>query len=233
MRKPGVAGKGVPEIFPERVDPLVGMQRPQRVGPALRDQAAIGVAHLRPEQGVIDPALRRIDVEIGRHDVEVAGQNGRRAAVQKAFGVARQPFEPAQLVIEFRARRRIAVRQIEASDDQAADRRFDVAAVRVVGIARQAAAGLHRLGAAGEDRHAVPALLPVPDRAIAGGAERGGRKFLIGRLQLLQADDVRRGLLQPAQQVGEPPVDAVDVVGRDPHRNCPRTDVQAVRRQAG
>jgi len=76
----GVAGKGVPEIFPERVDPLIGMQGPQRVGPALRDKAAIGVAHLRPKQRVIDPSLRRVDVEIGRHDVEVAGQNGRRAA---------------------------------------------------------------------------------------------------------------------------------------------------------
>jgi len=71
----GVAGKGFPEIFPERVDPLVGMQRAQRVGPTLRDQAAIGVAHLRPEQGIIDPALRRIDVELGGHHVEVAGQN--------------------------------------------------------------------------------------------------------------------------------------------------------------
>ena len=36
----GVAGKGVPEIFPECVDPLIGMQRAQRVGPALRDEAA-------------------------------------------------------------------------------------------------------------------------------------------------------------------------------------------------
>ena len=54
----GVARKGVPEILPEGVDPLIGMQRPQRVGPALRDQVAIGVAHLRPEQSVIDPALR-------------------------------------------------------------------------------------------------------------------------------------------------------------------------------
>ena len=50
----GVAGKGVPEILPECVDPLTGMQRPQRVGPALCDQAAVGVAHFRPEQGVID-----------------------------------------------------------------------------------------------------------------------------------------------------------------------------------
>jgi hypothetical protein len=32
----GIAGERVPEIFPERVDPLIGMQHPQRVGPALR-----------------------------------------------------------------------------------------------------------------------------------------------------------------------------------------------------
>ena len=67
--QPGVAGKGISEIFPEGVDPLVGMQRPQRVGPALRDQALIGVTHLGPEQRVIDPALRRINIEIGRHHV--------------------------------------------------------------------------------------------------------------------------------------------------------------------
>jgi hypothetical protein len=103
--QPGIAGKGVPEIFPERVDPLIGVHGPHRVGPALRDQAAISVAHLRPEQGVIDSALRRIDIQVGRHDVEVARQNGRRAALQKGFGVARQPLEPAQLIIiiEFRS----------------------------------------------------------------------------------------------------------------------------------
>ena len=71
----GVAGKGVPEIFPECVDPLIRVEDPQRVGPALCDQALIGVAHLGPEQRVIDPALRRIDIEIGRHHVEIAGQN--------------------------------------------------------------------------------------------------------------------------------------------------------------
>jgi hypothetical protein len=45
--QPGVAGKGVPEIFPERIGPLARMEGPQRVGPALLDQAAIGLAHLR------------------------------------------------------------------------------------------------------------------------------------------------------------------------------------------
>ena len=76
----GVAREGVPEILPERVDPLIRMQSPQRVGPALRDKAAISIPYLRPEECVIHPSLRRVDVEIGRHDVEVAGQNGRRAA---------------------------------------------------------------------------------------------------------------------------------------------------------
>jgi hypothetical protein len=57
-----------------------------------------------------------------------------------------------------------------AAKGEAADRRFYVAAMRVAGIARQAAAGFHRLGAAGEDRHAVPALLPMPDRAATSSA---------------------------------------------------------------
>ena len=71
----------------------------------------------------------------------------------------------------------------------------------------------------------------MPDRAVAGSEDRSCRKFLVGRLQLLETDDVR--LRQPSQKIGKPPVDAVDVVGRDPHRNCPRMDVLAVRRPAG
>ena len=37
--KPGIAGKCVSEVFPERVDPLMRMQRPQRGGPPLAQQA--------------------------------------------------------------------------------------------------------------------------------------------------------------------------------------------------
>ncbi len=130
----------------------------------------------------------------------------------------RQPVEPAQLVIESRSRRGIAVWQIEASDDHAVDRRFDVAAVRVVGIAGQATAGFHRLGTPRQDRDAVPPFLPMPDRAVAGGADRRLRKLLVGRLQLLKTGDVQRDLFQPRQQTGQAPVDAVYVVGRDQHR---------------
>ena len=81
-------------------------------------------------------------------------------------------LEPAQLVVELRPGPRIAVGQVEAADQHAVDRRLDIAAVAVVGIARQAAPGLDRLAAARQDRDAVPALLPVPDRAVAGVADR-------------------------------------------------------------
>jgi hypothetical protein len=128
-----------------------------------------------------------------------------------------QPFEPAQLVIEFRARRRIAVRQIETSDDQAIDFRFDIAAVRIIGIARQTAADQRRLAGSLQDRYPVPGFFAMPDGAIAGIADRCRREFLVRRLQLLQARDIRRGVLEPIKQIGEASVDAVDVVRRDAH----------------
>ena len=55
---------------------------------------------------------------------------------------------------------RDSVRHIEASDDHAVDRRFDVAAMSIVGVARQAPAGFNRLGAPCQDRDAVPAFCP-------------------------------------------------------------------------
>src|SRR5438067_1826251 len=57
----------------------------------------------------------------------------------------------------------------------------------------------------------------MPDGAVPGTADRRLRKFLLRRLQLLQADDVRPGLRQPAQQHRQAAIDAIDVVGRDLH----------------
>ena len=111
------------------------------------------------------PALRLVDVDLGRHDVEVAGQDDGPLELHQLGGVRRQALEPAQLVVELRAGRRVAVRQVQAADQHAADVGFDVAAVHVLRIAGQAAARLHGLSAAAQDGDAVPALLAVPDRA--------------------------------------------------------------------
>ncbi len=75
------------------------MQSLHRVDRALRDKTAIGLPDLRPEERVIEPSFRRVDVEIGRHDVVVAGEHDRLAACEQAFGVFRQSVEPAQFIL--------------------------------------------------------------------------------------------------------------------------------------
>ena len=61
--KPGISGKGVAEILSEGVDPLIRMKMPDGIRPTLRDQICIGLPHLWPEQSVITPALRFVNVE--------------------------------------------------------------------------------------------------------------------------------------------------------------------------
>jgi len=67
------------------------MECSQRIGPALGHEASIGVADFRAEQGVVYPSLRLADVEIGGHDVVVAGEHDRRAAGENRFGMGGEP----------------------------------------------------------------------------------------------------------------------------------------------
>jgi hypothetical protein len=93
--------------------------------------------------------------------------------------------------------------------------------VRVVRVARQAAAPLDQVVAARQHGDAVEPFLPVPDRAVPGLAECGLREGLIRGLQLLQAGVVGRGLGEPFEQARQPRGDSVDVEGGDFH-GCAR-----------
>ncbi len=105
-------------------------------------------------------------------------------------GIGLEPLEPTQLVVEFRTGRRIPVGQVKTADKDSADGRFDVAAVAVVGVARQSSTRFDRRSAPGEYRHAVPAFLAMPDRAIAGFLDLAGREAFVGTFEFLQANDV-------------------------------------------
>jgi hypothetical protein len=63
-------------------------------------------------------------------------------------------------------------------------------------------------------RHPVRVL----GKGIFLGRDVRGRKFLLRRLQFLEADHVRRRFLQPSQKVEKAAVDTIHVIGRDPHR---------------
>src|SRR5262249_40920331 len=118
----------------------------------------------------------------------------------------------------FWPRLRIAVRRIERGDDDAVDRRLDIARLPVVGIAGQFAPRHDRLAAARQDGDAVPSLLPAPHGAVARLLNRGLGEFAIGGLKLLQCDDVRLFGAEPADQTTEPLVHVVDVEARYLHR---------------
>ena len=128
-----------------------------------------------------------------------------------------QPSEPVELVIEFRPGLRIAVRQIDAGDDDAVDGGLDIARLVIIAIAGQRGSGQYRLGVARQDGDAVPGLLSAPHRAVAGFLDRQNRELGIGRFQFLQTDDFGFSRAQPAQQVRQAAVDIIDVEGRDLH----------------
>ena len=112
-----------------------------------------------------------------------------------------QPLDPGELVVEFRAGLRIAVRRIEAGDQHAVDRRLDVAALLVGGSPGSALRV--RIGSAPRARMATPFQSSRRARPRRSRPPRCVvREIAVGRLQLLQADDVRLGRLQPASRLG-------------------------------
>src|SRR3954467_12648142 len=96
----GVALERVPPIVPEGVDPLIRMQMPDRVSPALSDELAILLASVGREQSVLRPAFRLVDVDVCRDDVVVADQDRGQLAVEQALRMRLQRVEPGELVIE-------------------------------------------------------------------------------------------------------------------------------------
>ena len=108
--QPGIAGEGVPEILPKGVDALAGIEVTQRIFPSQLYELRIRFAHFRPEQRVVTPALRCIDVQVGRHDVVIARHDEGRIRGDQRLAILVKPLEPSELEIEFRSRRGIAVR---------------------------------------------------------------------------------------------------------------------------
>ena len=90
---------------------------------------------------------------------------------EKLGGIGGQPLKPGEFVAELGSRIGITVWQVQTSNQHAINGCLDIAAVRVIGVARQAFAGQQRLFSFGKDRHAIPTLLAMPDCAVASGLD--------------------------------------------------------------
>jgi hypothetical protein len=88
------------------------------------------------EKRIVEPAFRLVDTQLGGHDVVVASQHDGHIELEQCCRVGCQALEPAQLVVELRPGCRIAIGKVEAPDEHAVDRRFNIAAVDVRRVAR-------------------------------------------------------------------------------------------------
>ena len=215
--KPCVARPAIPQIVPEGVYRLIGMERPDRIDPALFEKPAEQCARLRLNQRVLRVGLAGVDVALRRHDIEVSGEHHRNVFGIELRCMRQQALHPGELVGKFRARLGIAVRRVERGHKHAVDRGLDVTAMRVGWVTGEPIARQDGLSVAGKDGNAVPRFLAAPDRAISSLLDCVFREIAVGSFQFLEADDVRLGRLEPRQKIGEALVDIVDVEGRDLH----------------
>src|SRR5262249_27297819 len=153
--------------------------------------------------------------------VIVAEQEERLLVTQQLARACREAPHPRELIGELVGADGIAVGQIEVADAHhttlSGHAHLNVTRMTVAVVAGQAAHGDFVERALGENGDAVEALLPVHGDVIAVLLEGRAWKGLAGRLDLLQAEDVRGRLLDPRQGDLESGLDAVDVPGGDLH----------------
>ena len=214
------AGVSLPMLtieIPERENGLIGMQRSNRIDPALVKKASPARPALRLKESIFPPGARIVNVKICRHHVEVTRENDGMLTIHECRGMDNEPLKPAKLIVEFWPRLRISVGKVEAANNETADGRFKITAVVVGRITGKCAANRDDVQAARQDGDSIPGPLPFRDKLVASSCDGERWKSLVGGLEFLQTCDIRLFTFKPRKQVRESTFDAIDVVGRNLH----------------
>ena len=154
--KPGISLPTISRVIPERVHRRIGMQRSNRVNPAVFQKAAEQGARLRLHERIVLVGFRRVYVAIGRYDVVVACQHDGRIEHIKLRCMRDETLHPSELVSEFWSWLRVAVWRVERPNKHAIDGCLDVAALRVRRIAGQCGVRGDGIAATCEDCDPIP-----------------------------------------------------------------------------
>src|SRR5258708_37539147 len=100
-------------------------------------------------------------------------------------------LKPDQFVVEFRPRLWIPVGEVDGSDQDSLNSRFDVAGLVIFRITRQACAGQHGSVVSRENGHAVPGTLPLPGGFVPESSKGIHGTGSLLRLELLETNHVR------------------------------------------
>jgi hypothetical protein len=128
-----------------------------------------------------------------------------------------KPLKPSQLVVEFRSRLRITVRQVNRSNQNSLNSGLNVAGLVVLRISRQARAGKHWSVISRENSYTIPRTLSLPDCFVLNRSKSVCGKGPLLRLQFLKANHIRLGFGQPGHDIVDTLIYIVNVKGRDFH----------------
>ena len=148
--------------------------------------------------------------------VKVATDDQGRLGCEIFLQEGPQPPQPVELVGVVRRADDLAVGNVGADDLDAADLGRDEPSLRVFCAVVHALPDVLRLDPA-QDAYAIERRLAENRSVVARLSDRGVRKCGFLRLQFLEADDVRLGLLEPSQQPLQAGADGVDIPGGDLH----------------
>ena len=120
MRRALVLLEGAGLIVPERVTMRLVVAGAEGIGqPEIEERLEMG-AGLGPEQGVVHPRIRIVDVLRRRDHVEVAGDDQVLLVGEQRFDALLEPGHPGELVDELLGAEGIAVRQIDIDEAERA-----------------------------------------------------------------------------------------------------------------
>ena len=179
---------------------LVGVELPHHVDPALREERIEPRALLGEEARVLDVLLRPREVERSVSDVEVATDRDRTFLGDEALRERQEVLQVLALDREALLGGR-ARRDVEADDREPVEIAADRAAlVLAVVEARAARVAVRRFARVERDARVALLVRAEPARVVAGRRSQRAVDVRRCRAQLLETQEVRLALLQPARK---------------------------------
>ena len=166
-------------------------------------------------QGVLGEGGGVIDIVIPQNNIVIPAKNITFFQRQAGLDVGVEAINPRQLVGEFLSVDRISVRQINRGHPHiSVHGAFHIARMLILIIAGQSAG--HVLdGRFRQDRNPVVGLLSVGLDVIAKVLDFQAREALIDGFDFLQQHNIRRKVLEPAEDVGQAGFDGIHIPGGD------------------
>ncbi len=206
----------IAEVIPIRVLNAVWVALTEEVDPTPIENFLEGFSRVDVKVRIVGAAVRVIDINGLRRDIEVAEPDGRLCRIEVLLEVASNAAEPRKLERVLVSRDILALRNVGVDYGNPVHHGLENACVFTLGTLMQPVYDALR-GISGKRGYAVEAFHPAVSGVVAGLSQLLHRKVLVLNFRLLQTHHIGLMLLQPVKQDGKALAKRVYVVGGDLH----------------